>query len=328
MNISKIYNLPFLKDIQDDLDKIPHKKQELFEQDYVLENQTWHCSGGFPKTLEIDEDKLEFLVFEADFVIVTATPIELKAVVRLLEPYVPEEPLLFRNYTRWGTYYLGKFGYYKTVVTQCRMGTRDERGAGFVTQKALEIWKPKAVIMVGIAFGKSSTEQRIGDVLVATEIIDYDVNHMGLGGIVDRESRPPSSRNLLDIFEQAHEWAFSRPDGSACQLISGPVLSGDKLVDNPEFKAELFRMYATLGEHQQAIQYYEQALPVVVEVGDRSYKAAILYKLAKLYYHLDDWNLALEGCEEAKAIAAHLDIPLVNDCEKIKYKIPSKFKKL
>ena len=146
-------------------------------------------------------------------------------------------------YTSSGQYYLGKFGHYKTVVTQCRMGTRDERGASFVTQKALEIWKPKAVIMVGIAFGKSSVEQNIGDVLVATEIIDYDVNRIGLDGIVDRGSRPLSNRNLLGLFEQAHEWEFIRPDGSPCKLIPAPVLSGDKLVDNPEFKADLFKRF-------------------------------------------------------------------------------------
>jgi nucleoside phosphorylase len=45
------------------------------------------------------------------------------------------------------------------------------------------------------------------------------------------------------LFEQAYEWEFNRPDGSACKLIPGPILSGDKLVDNPEFKADLFRRF-------------------------------------------------------------------------------------
>ncbi len=241
-NVSQAYNLPFSGELQDDLDRILKKEKELFEQDYVLEDQDWY-SLDFPKTQEIDTEKLELLEFQADFVIVTATPIELKAVVRLLEPYVPEESLPFRNHTRWGTYYLGRFGHYKTVVTQCRMGTRDERGAGFVTQKALENWKPKAVIMVGIAFGKNFAEQKLGDVLVATEIIDYEVNYIGLDGIVDRGSRPPTNRNLLGLFEQAYEWGFNRPDGSFCKLIPGSVLSGDKLVDNPKFKADLFRRF-------------------------------------------------------------------------------------
>lgn len=123
------------------------------------------------------------------------------------------------------------------------MGTRDERSAGFATQKTLEIWNPKAVIMVGIAFGKDFREQKIADVLVATEIIDYEVTRIGLDGIVDRGTRPPSNRNLLSLFEQAYEWQFYRPDNSLCQLIAGPILSGEKLIDNSEFKAELFQRF-------------------------------------------------------------------------------------
>ena len=207
-----------------------------------MEEQGWY-SEKFPKIPEIEQIRLDSSEFEADFVIITATPIELKAVVRLLEAGDSDEFLPCRIHTTSGQYYLGEFGRYKTVVTQCRMGTRDERSAGPVTQKALELWDPKAVIMVGIAFGKSEIEQNIGDVLVATEIIDYDVNRIGIDGIVDRGSRPPSSRDLLSLFEQAYEWEFNRPDASLAQLISGPILSGDKLVDNPEFKAQLFERF-------------------------------------------------------------------------------------
>lgn len=34
-----------------------------------------------------------------------------------------------------------------------------------------------------------------------------------------------------------------RPDGSMCKLIIGPILSGEKLVDDPTFKAMLFRNF-------------------------------------------------------------------------------------
>ncbi|NET59967.1 MAG: 5'-methylthioadenosine/S-adenosylhomocysteine nucleosidase [Symploca sp. SIO2E6] len=242
VSIANKYKFSFLSEVQSELNKIIQQEQEILEPDYILEEQLWY-SSVFPKIPEIEPDKLESSSFKADFVIVTATPIEFKAVVRLLESDVNEGLLPCRVYTSSGQDYLDKFGHYKTVVTQCRMGTRDERSAVIVTQKALEIWKPKAVIMLGIAFGKSSIEQNIGDVLVATEIIDYDFNRIGLDGITDRGSRPPSNRSLLGLFEQAYEWEFYRPDGSPCNLIPGPVLSGDKLVDNPEFKADLFKRF-------------------------------------------------------------------------------------
>jgi nucleoside phosphorylase len=242
MAISRKYDLPFAKEIQNDLSKVLQKQQELILQSYILQDQPWY-SQEFPRIPEIENNILEILGFEADFVIVTATPTELKAVVRLLEPDPDIDVLPCRLYTPDGQYYIGKFGHYKTVVVQCSMGTRNEGAASFVTLKALENWNPKAIIMVGIAFGKSPIEQEIGDVLVSTEIIDYDVNRIGLDGIVDRGKRPPSNRNLLVLFEQAYEWKFDRPDGSACKLIPGPILSGDKLVDNPEFKADLFKRF-------------------------------------------------------------------------------------
>ncbi|NEP59571.1 MAG: hypothetical protein F6K31_21600 [Symploca sp. SIO2G7] len=236
LNIAKKYKFPFLSEIQSELNQIIQQEQEILEPDYILEEQPWY-SSVFPKIDEIEPGKLESSSFKADFVIVTATPIELKAVVRLLDSDVDQGLLPCRVYTSSGQYYLGKFGYYKTVVTQCRMGTRDERSAGFVTQKALEIWKPKAVVMVGIAFGKSSIEQKIGDVLVATEIIDYDVNRIGLDGITDRGSRPPSNRSLLGLFEQAYEWEFYRPDGSPCNLIPAQfsILNSQFSILNSQF---------------------------------------------------------------------------------------------
>jgi nucleoside phosphorylase len=242
LNIANKYNFLFSHEIKNELDITLKKKREFIEQDYVLEDQPWYTQG-FPKIPEAEKERILSSEFKADFVIVTATPIELKAVLRLLKSDQSEDLIPCRIHTPSGQYYLGVFGSYKVVVTQCRMGTRDERGATLVTQKALDIWKPKAVIMVGIAFGKDSAEQKIGDVLVATEIIDYDVVRIELDGIVDRGSRPPSNRNLLVLFEQAHEWEFIRPDKSLCRLISGPVISGDKLVDNPEFKADLFKRF-------------------------------------------------------------------------------------
>src|SRR5262249_51525260 len=44
-------------------------------------------------------------------------------------------------------------------------------------------------------------------------------------------------------FRNALDWQFARPDGSICHLHFGPVLSGEKVVDDPSFKAALFEEY-------------------------------------------------------------------------------------
>ncbi|KYC37025.1 hypothetical protein WA1_46120 [Scytonema hofmannii PCC 7110] len=89
---------------------------------------------------------------------------------------------------------------------------------------------------------KKVLQQKIADVLVASKIIFYEQQRIG-EEIVYRGSIPPSNTTLLNRFENVQNWKFTRPDGSHCNLIVNPILSGEKLVDNPEFKAALFQQF-------------------------------------------------------------------------------------
>ncbi len=77
---------------------------------------------------------------------------------------------------------------------------------------------------------------------VATEIICYEPQRVG-AGVVHRGPVLPCGPILLNRFENAPQWDFRRPDGiqSACRC--GPLLSGENLVDDPEFKASLFASF-------------------------------------------------------------------------------------
>jgi nucleoside phosphorylase len=119
------------------------------------------------------------------------------------------------------------------------MGSGGERGSTLATPEALRTWQPKAIIMPGIAFGKDPGKQKMADVLVASQIIPYEKQRRGQETIF-RDPIPPSNALLQNRFENALDWHFNRPDGQPCKLRIGSILSGDKLVDDPEFKAELF----------------------------------------------------------------------------------------
>ncbi len=99
-----------------------------------------------------------------------------------------------------------------------------------------------AVIMVGIAFGRDAKKQGAGDVLVATEIVSYEQQRVGKE-VVHRATIPPSDPTLLNRFENALAWSFRRPDGSECVCRPGPILSGEKLIDDVQFKAALFAAF-------------------------------------------------------------------------------------
>lgn len=260
LKLSKSFDLSFSSELQDNLNSFLEKKQKLSKETYLLEEQPWY-SPEFPQVHEVEFNELESSGFKADFVIVTATPIELKAVVRLLSSIDSNDLFPCRMYTSSGQYYLGRLGYHNTVITQCRMGDRNEFGSGTTTRKALEKWKPLASIMVGIAFGKNSKKQNIADVLVSTKVVDYESIRMNEdGSIEDRGDHLASDGQLLRLFEQAYDWEFRCPNGSLCKIIPGPILSGNKVVDNSGFKDKLFeRFLAAKGGEMEGMGFANAA---------------------------------------------------------------------
>ncbi len=210
------------------------------ELGYNVEDQPWYMSH-FPKTNEIGKEQSESLSEEIEVVIITATKVELRAVTRLLKPYPGQKTILLAYYGP-ETYYIGKFGAHKTVVTKCRMGAIGEGAAILATERAQRLWRPKAVIMVGVAFGKDPKKQKMADVLVASQIISYEQQRVG-EEIIHRGAIKPSNTTLLNRFENVHNWRFTCPDGAQCNLLVGPILSGEKLVDALDFKATLFKQF-------------------------------------------------------------------------------------
>ena len=227
---------------------IGHKKLKPFQKDepfihpeeefkYQVEEQSWYAPI-FPEIEEINEE-YNSGKSEIDVVLITATDTELKAVANLLQPY-PEKAKILLVYSGPETYYIGKFGAYKTVVTKCRMGSIGENSVILATEQAQRLWSPRAIIMIGIAFGKDPRKQRIGDVFVASQIISYEQQRVSKEKIEYRGATTPSNPTLLNRFENIQNWQFICPDGSSSKIHIGPILSGEKLVDDPVFKAELF----------------------------------------------------------------------------------------
>jgi len=58
-------------------------------------------------------------------------------------------------------------------------------------------------------------------------------------------------------------------------------------------------LYAALGEQQQALDYYNQALPLFQAVGDKAGEATTLTNIGAVYFVLDDIDLALENVSSA-----------------------------
>lgn len=117
------------------------------------------------------------------------------------------------------------------------MGHGGSGGSQQAVSKAIASLHPKAVIMLGIAFGVNEEKQKLGDILVSEGLRLYDLQRIGekdgQAKVVLRGSRPDGSSWLLDCFRNAHfHW-------NGAPVRFGLVLSGEKLVDNLDFREQL-----------------------------------------------------------------------------------------
>ena len=104
-----------------------------------------------------------------------------------------------------------------------------------VVDRAIRVLDPGAVVAVGIAFGVNEKEQALGEILVSKQLRLYDLQRAGVR-IVLRGDKPHASTRLINHFE-----AFSQIKWEGPKVWLGVVLSGEKLVDNIDYRDELLK---------------------------------------------------------------------------------------
>ena len=166
-----------------------------------------------------------------DVLLVTATEVETRAVVKVFS----KRGSLVLPYSHQGesTYYdLGTIRKSRVGLVQSEIGASGPSGAQAVVADALNTLAPGFVIAVGIAFAVDPQKQQLSKVLVSTQILDYEVKRIG-NIIAPRGARPPAGAFLLDRFRAAAKtWQPSSTE-------FGVLLSGDKLVDNVDFRNQI-----------------------------------------------------------------------------------------
>src|SRR5439155_21896246 len=105
----------------------------------------------------------------ADFGIVVALPIEREAVLKQLRSYSRVTYAQSDNRTYYRSVFETKAHNRYDIVTTLlpRMGNID---AALATNDMIWLWKPRYVLVIGIAGGVDNTRQRFGDVVVSESI--------------------------------------------------------------------------------------------------------------------------------------------------------------
>ena len=171
----------------------------------------------------------------ADILIVTVTPTESQAVLKAFKAAtgktantVAVGDRVYRD--------LGIIKGAKVFMALSEMGAGGLGASQQAVQKAITALQPHAVIMVGIAFGVNEDKQKIGDVLVSKQLMLYDSQRIGVGEIVSRGDRAHSSTRLFNYLNNAHfDWELAK-------VRFGLVLTGEKLVDNLDYRESLKKL--------------------------------------------------------------------------------------
>lgn len=215
-----------------------HGGVEVLEPEYAVDDQAWH-NPARPLLREVPRS--EVILPQAPVLLPVATDVELAQVLRAIRPPLRKQRVQ-KVASSSGTFFVGRLGSFPVVVVQSTMGPDGPGGAMLTVDHAIREWRPRAVIMPGIAFGAQRGVQRPGDVLIARDLIPYESQRVGQETVF-RSPRPESNPLLFSRFRGAVDWSFLRPDGTRCSSIVGPMLSGNKLIDSETFKQGLLEEF-------------------------------------------------------------------------------------
>ena len=179
---------------------------------------------------------------EFSALLVTATELETKCLHEVLEPRNGNANIE-KIHEDNQTYFAGTFGKYNVLHVQCGMGSLSRNGSTLTISEAIRRWKPNAVIMLGIAFGVNEERQRIGDVLVSTSVVSYEQQRVSQNEVIQRGVATISGTKLTNRFLNTKDWIHKLPDDNSANIYYGMLLSGEKLIDNLEFKKRLTDAY-------------------------------------------------------------------------------------
>lgn len=238
-----------------------------------------------------------------DVLIVTALKVEREAVLAQLSNTVKVQ--IDDSFT----YYTGSVTIDETqtygvaVVSLLEMGNTE---AAARTARAVAEFKPRCVLMVGIAGGIKS-QVKLGDVIVADQIFYYELAKQKADGKQDRRTRVIQvNRQLLD---RAHHydnlaWAdkigVSRPDGATTSphpVHFGPIAVGEKVVVDPGLITALQQL------HSKMLGVEMESYGVAAAVGDSKEQPAFLSIRSVCDYADQNKNDGWHGYAAAAAAA-------------------------
>lgn len=187
------------------------------------------CIGLYDFISKKADDKEILLNMQTKILLVVATPLELNIMVEKLKSISPVTKSLGSL-----SYFITTMGDSLVYIVKCQMGQGGVGGSILTLEEAIRVLAPDFVIMGGIAWGANKRKQSIGDLLISTQVWDYDLERVNSdGSTTSRGAVFPSSARLVQMFEVA---CMSETN---YKIDFGLIASGSDLLDNQEYVREL-----------------------------------------------------------------------------------------
>lgn len=224
-----------------------------------------------PATVELRDAKDEemgALLAHVHVLVCTATDRE-TAALRAAMGALPGESALIVGVKERVAYTVGRLGHYAVAHLQATMGPDGPNTSSIQITDAWYEFKPKLVLLVGIAFGISRAKARLGDVLVAETITGYEMVKLKPDMTAERRGQRIPGDPMLVRMAQGFKgnWRRDRSDGSQVEVQIGHVLSGAKLVNQRPFRDALATEFPdAIGGEMEGIGAYSAAFAKDVPV--------------------------------------------------------------
>lgn len=135
--------------------------------------------------------------------------------------------------------YIKTKGFAGTVyICQSQMGAVGPASVMNTLALALEALQPAWVIMCGIAFGFNEKKYRLGDVVVSRQVWSYEPAKLAKDRTLYRGDKTTASGYLLQCFSEAAV-RYEMQGNADCQICQGTYASGEKLVNDKDFRETL-----------------------------------------------------------------------------------------
>lgn len=174
-----------------------------------------------------------------DFVLVTALPEERDAVLHKLAGHsrLPPTDDDIRTYFQADlpvVFADQSTGSYRVIV-MCLLSMGRVQAVS-ATADAIRRWHPRYVLLIGIAGGIAARRVKVGDILIANQVVDYELQKLTPAGPEVRWDVQRTDARLLDacVNFRNENWEdllrIKRPGRGKPNRHIGPLASGDKVI--------------------------------------------------------------------------------------------------